>query len=709
MDGGSLAINTEMTRESDIVEEAQKRFRRAAEWESQARNQWRYDMWFNYGDNTNNAQWDEAVFNTRKSAKRPSQTVNRVIKYTGHVINDMLQNKASIEIRAVGNGASHDSAEIMEGVVRHIEYISNAQDAYKQAGHDQIISGMGYWRLETDYLDSDSFDQEIYIKQISDALSVYCDIDVPRNSASAGKWAFIFSDVDREVIEKEYPDIQIASTPVINDDEQDYRHIWAGEKRVRVVEYFRIIDEPDTLHVLSDGSFMKESDSADVRSLRRLSVKQRDIKTPKVEWFKIAGYEILEERELVGKYIPIVRVPGIETCIDGQLDRRGLLRDMIGPQQSLNWYTSGGIEYVAMQTKSSWTAPAESIEGYETYWNTANQVNHAVLPYKAFDDEGNALPPPQRVDPPAYPQAFAEGRQGAIADMQLTSGITEAQMGDPGNERSGKGIDARQRAAANSTYNYPERFTNALTHTGIIIVGMLPHIYDTPRVMKILAIDGKESTIQIDPSHPQAHSPVQGLDDESMSPEQVAAIFNPSVGQYDVVASVGPNYETRRQAGFEALGDIIAQNEGLAPNYMDLWAGLGDFEYSDQVAERAKNLLPPQATGQGPNPQVVQLQQLLAQQHGAMVELTQKNMALEAKALNETAQKQIDIYKAETERLTALGKIDPVGIVPVARGLESEIVSHPINPLIEAHATEAKELEIAINSMEPPQQGPNQQ
>jgi len=696
-------------RDQDVIEEARERFKRCAEWENDSREAWKADMRFNYGDNSNNWQWSEAQYGARTRANRPCQTVNRVKQYTLHIINDSLQNKASIEIRAVGEGASFKSAEIMSGIVRHIEYISNAQDAYYQASHDQVISGIGYWRLEADYIDSqsDSFDQEIYIRQISESLSVYVDPDVPRNSAGLeAKFAFIFSDVDRKELEKDYPKATISSsTTVLNENDTDYRQIWAGKSKVRCVEYFRIVHDADTLHVLPDGQTMRESDADDVKLLRKLSVKSRELAIPKVEWFKIAGDSVLEKRTLVGRFVPIIRVCGTETIIDGQLDRRGLIRDLIGPQQSLNWYTSGGIEYVAMQTKSSWTAPAESIEGYETYWNTANTINHAVLPYKALDDEGNALPTPQRVDPPSYPAAFQEGRTAAIADMQLTSGMTEALMGDPGNERSGSGIAERQRASVNSTYAFPDRLANALRAAGQIIIEWLPHIYDTSRVLKILALDGTQQTIQVDPNHPQAHQDVPGLDSESISPQQVAAIFNPSVGTYDVVAEVGPQFSTRRQEAFNALSDIMAQNEGLASSVMDIWALTADFPYSDVLAERFRNMLPPQATGQV-NPQVQELQGLLGQQHMAMIEQQEKIKRLESKALNESAQKEIDIQKARTDLLSVLGKLDPTGVIPLTREYISQLTGNQANALVAAHAIEQQELEIALKAMLP--SGPDQ-
>lgn len=686
----------------DVLAEARERFRRCATIENDAREAWKADMRFNYGDDINNDQWDSDLYSARNKMKRPCQTVNRTKQYTQHVINDSLQNKAAIKIRAVGDEATYKSAEIMEGIVRHIEYISNSQDAYFQASHDQVISGIGYWYLETDYIDGESFDQEIYIRQIPDALSVYIDPEVKRNSAGEdAKFGFIFSDANKKELERDYPDVSFStSATVLNEADQDYRHIYTGMDTVRVVQYFRMIDEPDTLHVLSDGSTMKESESADPKSLRRISMKSRDVKQSKCQWFKIAGDHVLEQRDLVWKFIPIVRVCGTETFIDGQLDRRGVVRDLRGPQKALNWYTSGGIEYVAMQTKSSWIASAESIEGYETYWNTSNTVNHAVLPYRALDEEGKPLLPPTRVDPPAYPAAFSDGRNAAIADMQLTSGMTDAQMGDNGNERSGAGIDARAKQAANSIYAFPERLANALAHTGRLIISAIPKIYDTPRTMKILAIDNTPTTIQVNPAAPTAHQDIQGADAESISPNQVAMIFNPSVGKYDVIATAGKQYSTARREAADALGDMMAQNEGLADKVMDIWASLQDFPTADILAQRFRNMLPPQATGMI-NPQVQQLQQAVQEAAMHNAQLDGKNKQLESKALAEATQKEIDIQKAKTEFLSVLFKADPEGGKAFARHQMSQMGGVSANILVAAQSIEEQELQSALSAMAP--------
>ena len=69
--------------------------------------------------------------------------------------------KRAIQVTAVGNGANDQSAEIRQGIIRQIEYKSNAQDAYATAFGDAVIAGFGYVKITTKYVADDSFDQEL--------------------------------------------------------------------------------------------------------------------------------------------------------------------------------------------------------------------------------------------------------------------------------------------------------------------------------------------------------------------------------------------------------------------------------------------------------------------------------------------------------------------------------------------------------------------
>lgn len=672
-----------------ILGEAKERFRRCQSRESNARNNWKSDLAFGYGDDTNNFQWDDGALDTRTAQGKPTFTVNRTKNYCYQILNDCLQNKAQIEVRAVGGGATYQAAQVMEGIVRHIEYISNAQAAYEKAAHDMIFGGIGYFRIVTDYASDEDFSQEIYIRRVPDALSVYLDPHIQQFDGSDAQYAFVFSDMDVDEFKASYPRYKdlIASMPL---GLEDWDADWMREDRIRVAEYFRVTYQEDTLHHLPDGSVARESDVEDPRDMRALSLNSRTVRKPQVEWYLIAGNTIVDTTIWPGRYIPICRVVGTETEIEGELDRAGHVRGLRSPQVSYNYYTSAGIEFVALQVKSPFIADVKSIENLEEYWRDANIKNFSVLPYNGISDDGNPLEQPKRVDPPQYAGAFLDGMKIAASEMEMTSGQPPAAMGDTSNERSGKAVLERQRGAAQQTYHFIDHLSQALRFAGKIIIDLIPKIYDVPKVMKIVQPDGQFQTIQIDPNGQQAHQQVQALDIESFDPQQVAMIFAPGVGTYDVVAEVGPQYTTRRQEFVSAMMDMMAENPQLSMLCGDLVFSNLDFPGAQDVAQRMRRVLAATnpAAVDNQDPQIQELQKQLAVQHQMMDQMHQEMMQAKSKAESISYQKEIDYFKAETERLKAVGSIDPNALKPVIREMVSEMLGLPVNELIGAHMHE---------------------
>ena len=675
-----------------ILGEARERFRHCQTFESNARNNWKADYRFGHADSVNLYQWQGDTVDSRNSSGKPCFTINRTKNYCMQIINDALQNKSQIEVRAVGGGASFQAAEIIEGICRHIEYISNAQSAYAKATYDMVFSGLGFWRVVTDWANDDSFDQEIYIRPIKDTLSVYLDPYIQQADGSDAKFGFIFTDMSQDEFKRSYPKYkdQITDSPFGAENEDS--GMWVREGRMRVCEYFRMVDDKDTLHYLDNGMTVRESEVKDADLMDQLkanSVRQREVSRPKIEWYLIAGDKIVDNNIWPGMYIPIVRVPGIETIIDGELDRMGHVRALIDSQVSLNYYVSAGIEYVANQTKSPWLADVKSIEGVEEYWRDSNVKNFAVLPYKGVTDEGVEMEAPKRADPPVYAGAFLDGAKVSINEMEMVSGQPPASMGDASQERSGKSVIERQRAAANVTYHFVQHLSDSIRHTGKILIDLITSgvVYDTPRIMKILAQDGTPQTVMLDPNAPQGHQPMQGLDGESIDPQQVAAVINHTVGEYDVVAEIGPQYTTRRQEFVSATMDILAQNESLTPLIGDLVFRNMDFPGAQEIADRMRRMVPPQALGPQ-DPAVTQLQQQLAQQHMLLQQMGQQLEQAKQKAESISFQKDIDLYKAESERMKVVGGIDPMALRPIIREMVSELVGMPVNQVIGMHVAE---------------------
>ena len=663
--------NADPNEDPEILYEARERFRRINDWESEFRSSFIDDTKFVHGDADNHWQWPDTLYSDRDAAQRPSLTINKTRQHALQVINDAKQNKPQIRITPVSDEATKASADVYEGVIRHIEYASNAQVAYDQATETQVHGGIGWWRVVTEYEDDRSFNLVCKIQRVRDALSVWMDPDIQEVDGSDANFAFIVDDVPRDQFGAKYPEYRDripqgtwAGNPIAGG--------WLSQDHVRVAEYFRKSLAEDRVHLLSNGMVVRESDIEDdpelVADVRRMSVRTRRSLDNRIEWFKIVGGEIVDRDRWPGKYIPLIRVIGEEAVIEGRLERKGHVRALKDPQRIYNYWSSSAVESVALQSKTPYVGAAESIEGFQQYWDTANTANHSVLPFNARDDQGQPLPPPSRQEPPQMPQAYIQGLQIAQAEMNMATGQYEPTMGKPSPyEISGKAIQARQRQGDTATYHYVDNLAIAIRFTGRILLDLIPKVYDTPRILQILAIDGTVDRVQMDPTQSQAlvqmpnqTPPPPGLTGIApptpmqLMAAQVTRIFNPNVGTYEVQADVGPAYATKRQQAFEAFSQIVQTAPQMLSVAGDILFKAADFPYAEELAERLQRMVPPQALGQGPSPELVNMQQQLqgAQAHTALLgeKLAVADMKLKAK--DEATD--IDAYKAVTDRMGTL-------------------------------------------------------
>lgn len=685
-----------------IIQRAHDRFRECISWESAWRGRFKDDMRFLYADSDNQEQWNAAVRSQRQLAGQPMVTINKTHTHWLHVVNQAKENKPQIAVSPTGDQSTYESAQIFEQIIRRIEYISDAQTAYDIASQFQVGGGVGYWRIVTDYADEESFDQEIFIRQVADPLAVYMDPHIKTQEGSDARFAFVFDDMPRRDAERKYGKI-VSKQTVIGELAEN----WTRTDTVRVAEYYERSESKEWMYAVpaEDGGieFARESSlpAEGVALLRSAieenpSIQRRRVTKHAVDWYLIVGGEIAERSEWPGKYIPVVRVPGEEIVMEGRLDRKGLVRYLKDAQRAYNYNASAALEYGALQSKSPYLAPVEAIEGLENYWSSANTQNHAYLPYNHADEQGNPVPAPTRAPAPASPSAYLEGMQTAEHELMMASGQYEATFSAQGNEVSGISIEQRQKQGERVTFHYQDNLAKAIRYTGKQLIDLIPKIYDTRRVLRIMDESGEEQEIRIDPEQKQ---PLKQSDDDGRA--KIAAIFNPSVGRYDVQVSVGPNFETRRRQAFDAQTQLLAAQPALAQVIGDLYMSNADFPSADKLQERMRNWIKstnPSVLGDAPDPQLLAAHQQL-QQAATMIQHLQQQLSdkaveqqLQAKrvdmdALNHLALRMendnkaiLDAFKAETDRLKTLTPaMSESALDPVIRKVIAEILRSP-NP-----------------------------
>lgn len=555
---------------SEIVTEMRRRLQLARDAEGANRIDMLEDLRFSFGE-----QWPAAMKMARQQEGRPALTINKTDTFVRSVVNNMRASRPRIRVHPVADGADVKKADVIEGLIRHIEVNSNADLAYDTGAEYQTRAGEGFWRVCTRYVADDSFDQELYIDRIRNPFTVYMDPSATMPDGSDADWCVITSSMKKEAFRKKYPRAKVADVKDLGPG--DDKAVWASAEEVVVAEYYRFEDTPDTLCMLSSGVRMFKS-QIDPEALEYLGVEivhTRPSVRRQLKWSICSAVEELDERDLPGKYIPVVRVVGAEMIDNGKVIRFGMVRQLKDPQRMYNYWRTQETEFVALAPLAPWLMAEDQDEGYENEWQNANRKSYSRLKYKpVHDEQGNLLPPPQRLAPQQIPAASVNAAMAASDDLKAVAGMFDPALGAEGNETSGKMVTARQGQSDMSNYHFYDNLTRAIRHTGVILLDLIPHYYDTQRVIRILGIDGVPQTTTIN----------EKVRDEMGAIQQV--LNDVTVGTYDVVMDTGPGYQTKRQENSEMLLGLLKTMPQVAQTAGDLVVRQMDFEAAQDVADR---------------------------------------------------------------------------------------------------------------------------
>jgi hypothetical protein len=653
---GPFTTDAKAKTERKIIDEALERFKRASDFESRNREIASNDVDFRHGD-----QWPEGIRREREQDDRPCLTFNKMEERVDQITGDERINKTSISImpadansdRSAKNQAGNKDytlSQTMNGLIRAIEQNSDAQIAYNTGADHAVGHGFGYWRIVTEWDEFDPFSQVIRIRRIKNAFSVYLDPDVQQPHAGDMGWGFISSMMDRRLFEAKYPGKKTTSFDYAGEgDEYEY---WFEGDQLRIVEYFRKIPVDKIAIMMANGAIHYVDHEEDVQQVEdkykseKIRVQRtKEVKVSKVEWYKMTAAEILETpREFPSFSIPIIRCVGKELNVRGYDYFRGIVRHAKDAQRMYNYNRTAQVEQVALQPKVPFLVTPDQVETFEGLWDRANKENLPYLLYNHVD----GVPPPRRETPPIPSQAHMMNAMSDDADMDATTGQYKASRGEPSNEKSGKAIRERKIEGDVAAYAYHDNKNLALKQTGRILVDMIPRIYDTPRIVRILNPEDNDDFIEL-------NKKIVGINGK------VTRIHDLAAGRYDIRVSTGPSYTTMRQESRESMMAFAGALPESAALISDLIAESQDWPKADVIAERLKKTLPPglvdepegeeEITPQMVEQAVQQAQQEIAEQAQQEIEALKKEKQTDIQI------KEMDLesgrIKAESIRLKA--------------------------------------------------------
>ena len=665
---------------SDILATARARLDLAVSALSESREDEIDDLKFYAGSPDNHWQWPADVLATRGAVQgqtinaRPCLTINKLPQHVRQVTNDQRQNRPGAKVIPVDDNADVEVADIFNGMIRHIEYISDADVAYDTACENQVSYGEGYLRLLTEYCDDNTFDQDIKIGRVRNSFSVYMDPTIQDPTGADAKWCFVTEDVTKAEFERMYPDASpITTLQSLGVGDQSISN-WLNEDTIRIADYYYIDFDRTTLNLYPGNATAFEGTPEDkqLRAIYGKPKKSRESDRPKVKYCKINGYEILEEREWAGKYIPVIRIVGNEFEVDGRLYVSGLVRNAKDAQRMYNYWVSQEAEMLALAPKAPFIGYGGQFEGYEDKWKTANTQNWPYLEINpdVTDGQGAVLPLPQRAQPPMASSGLLQAKAGASEDIKSTTGQYNASLGMGSNERSGKAILARQREGDVGTYHYGDNLARGVRHVARQLVDLIPKIYDTQRIARIIGEDGETKMVKINPDQEQPVNKI--VDERGVVMEK---IYNPGVGKYDVVAITGPGYATKRQEALEAMAQLLQGNPQLWAVAGDLFVKNMDWPGAQEMSKRFAKTIDPKFLSDGEDDPALQAAQQQIQAMGAEMEQMHTMIKNVGKSIEMQEQErkdfeaQVKAYEAETKRIaTVQASMSPEQIQDIVMG-----------------------------------------
>lgn len=527
-------------------------------------------------------QWSEQARKARSG--KPVLTMNFVNNYINKIVNPIRKNPFGVNVKHSEKQINH----LFQGLVREIEYQSNASEAYETALENAVISGMGFVILDTDYEDDTSLNQTIKICRVSDPTSVYIDPNSEKIDGSDAEYAMRVKYIDKKKAAKIYDirEDELSGTGSVD----IFRSLMTPDGSVPEVIYYSKEYKKVKRTWLQDGSYFDGESEFPVSP--EMIAGERTIEQAYVKVCKYIGSNKVSETKLDTQYIPVVPVYGDRVIDESWKGWSGIVKLLRNPQEMVNYYASAEAQAVQSAPTAPWLIAEGQIEGYEDRWATANTGQHDHLPYRTVSLNGQQVPPPQRVSSGAETGHLTQARLSAIEDMQRTTGIFDSQVGrEDIAGQSGRAILLKRQNADITTYHYIDNLMKSITQVGRIMLQLINSLYDTSRKLNVRGENGE--TVQI-----EGNIQEMGVDSSK---------FDTETGSGPMLA----NEKEMTNAMLMELGQLMPEKFGMLA---DILVDNLDLPGSEEAVSRLRKMLPPELLPEDENAEAPDSQAIAALQ-----------------------------------------------------------------------------------------------
>lgn len=520
-------------------------------------------------------QWDPSII--QNMSGRPRFTFDKCNPVVDSIAGEMEQAEFAIKVRPAGGEASKDLAQVLDGMIRNIQSMSNATHIFNASSRKMVEAGFDAWRVVQDWSDTDSFEQDLFIRKIANAVDrVWFDTGAEMQDMSDANWCFVLQALTKNEYDERFPE---GSGQSISDSRTE--EVYSYKPDFIVVGEF-IYKKPVTkeLVLMSNNAVYEVDDKFEsvVKELKEQGItekRRRKKKSHKVVTRLFDGQAWLnDEQDTVFDYIPVIPIYGNFDISENKVIYRGAVNKLMDAQRVYNYAQSRATEEGALAPRAK-------------YWMTRDQAAADLPTLQTMNTNADPvqLYTHKENQPPPFWQGGAQinaGLQQTAGDMSNNivegSGIFAANKGDAANQ-SGYAIELQQNKGDNSTIKYFGSREIATCHTARILINAIPKVYDTKRTVRILGEDGASKMEQIND---------QVFDNDS---GEMVALNDLRKGKYDVVCDVGPAFKNRQQETARAFLDIAGIDPSIIQQGKDIWLNNLSVPGMDALAERARKMM----------------------------------------------------------------------------------------------------------------------
>jgi hypothetical protein len=586
-------------------------------------------------------QWRGEEITKRRNSGRPWVTINKCKPAVDQIEGDIRLNPPGPQCHPVGEGADPDTADIHEGLIREVEYRSDAKVAYTTAGKYSAASGYGVLELETEFVSERSFAQRLRINSVEDPSTIFWDPGARMANRQDAMWAGKLRAYSREEYIAEFGskrrvleprNIQTAmgwmaeAMGVGGNLAELNEWTGAGKGPYYVCEFCLVELESATLQLYSDGiaRFDDEAVPKGVKPKEGAEYKSQRGRR-KVTLYTVDAFEVLKETEWPGRLLRWIPVLGPEVWIDGKLHRLSLISGAIDSQRALNYVATTATELAGMMPKSPWIGHKGQFD--DPKWQSANSEMWAYLeinPVWVTDEttgQSQLAPAPQR-NMWETPIQWLLALAGYFSDsIKAVTAIYDPSLGAVKGDQSGKAIEQLRSESSVGNFSYADNLHRAIGVLYNEIIFIHRKILDGPRVVTIVKPDSQHELATINHEFPS------GENGEKKKPLNIA------FGEYSVRAMASKDFPTRQLEAVQQLQNFfsVAPQALAAPGVASRFLRMIG-EGNPQVEGMADLLSPDQKDGQNQQQQMQAALMGAQQQNKVLTLLVQKlQQAMQAK------------------------------------------------------------------------------